>query len=54
MFVRAQPHRVRMTHNLIVSYGLYRDMEVFVRCVPAAAAALPCYVNRVYLRSALR
>lgn len=40
--VCAQPHRVRMTHNLIVSYGLYRDMEVFVRSVPAAAAALHC------------
>jgi histone deacetylase 1/2 len=26
-----QPHRMRMTHNLIVAYGLYRDLEVFVR-----------------------
>ena len=26
-----QPHRVRMAHNLIVNYGLYRDLEVFVR-----------------------
>ena len=25
----AQPHRVRMTHNLVVNYGLYRQMEVF-------------------------
>ena len=24
-----QPHRVRMTHNLVVNYGLYRKMEVF-------------------------
>lgn len=24
-----KPHRVRMTHNLIVNYGLYRRMEVF-------------------------
>ena len=24
-----KPHRVRMTHNLIVNYGLYRQMEVF-------------------------
>ena len=24
-----QPHRVRMTHNLVVNYGLYRQMEVF-------------------------
>jgi hypothetical protein len=25
-----KPHRVRMTHNLVVNYGLYRQMEVFV------------------------
>jgi histone deacetylase 1/2 len=24
-----KPHRVRMTHNLIVNYGLYKKMEVF-------------------------
>ena len=24
-----KPHRVRMTHNLVVNYGLYREMEVF-------------------------
>lgn len=24
-----KPHRVRMTHNLIVSYGLHRRMEIF-------------------------
>jgi len=24
-----KPHRVRMTHNLVVNYGLYRKMEVF-------------------------
>ena len=24
-----KPHRVRMTHNLVVNYGLYRRMEVF-------------------------
>ena len=23
-----KPHRVRMTHNLVVNYGLYRKMEV--------------------------
>ena len=25
-----QPHRMRMAHSLIVNYGLYRHMEVFV------------------------
>ena len=24
-----KPHRVRMTHNLVVNYGLHRQMEVF-------------------------
>jgi len=24
-----KPHRVRMTHNLVINYGLYRRMEVF-------------------------
>jgi histone deacetylase 1/2 len=24
-----KPHRVRMAHNLIVTYGLYKNMEVF-------------------------
>jgi histone deacetylase 1/2 len=24
-----QPHRVRMTHNLIVNYGLFRKMDCF-------------------------
>ena len=26
-----QPHRMRMAHNLIVNYHLYKHMEVFVR-----------------------
>ena len=32
-----QPHRVRMTHNLIVNYGLYREMDVL--CVASALRA---------------
>lgn len=24
-----KPHRVRMTHNLVVNYRLYRQMDVF-------------------------
>ena len=34
-----KPHRVRMTHNLVVNYGLYRMMEVF-RPKPVNAALL--------------
>lgn len=25
-----KPHRIRMTHNLLLNYGLYRKMEIFV------------------------
>ena len=28
-----KPHRIRMTHNLILNYGLYRKMEVYVSVV---------------------
>jgi hypothetical protein len=26
-----KPHRIRMTHNLLINYGLYEKMEIFVR-----------------------
>lgn len=26
-----KPHRVRMTHSLVMNYGLYKKMEIFVR-----------------------
>jgi histone deacetylase 1/2 len=25
-----KPHRIRMTHNLLINYGLYEKMEIFV------------------------
>lgn len=25
-----KPHRIRMTHNLLLNYGLYRSMEIYV------------------------
>ena len=28
-----KPHRIRMTHNLLLNYGLYRKMEIYVRYV---------------------
>ena len=31
-----QPHRVRMAHHLIVNYGLYKQMDVFVSARGAA------------------
>lgn len=26
-----KPHRIRMTHNLLLNYGLYRQMHIYVR-----------------------
>uniref|UniRef100_A0A7S4D7C9 Histone deacetylase n=1 Tax=Heterosigma akashiwo TaxID=2829 RepID=A0A7S4D7C9_HETAK len=34
-----KPHRVKMTHNLVVNYGLYRKLEVF-RPRPLSAAGM--------------
>ena len=28
-----KPHRIRMTHNLLLNYGLYRKMEIYVSIV---------------------
>lgn len=32
-----KPHRIRMTHNLLLNYGLYRKMEIY--------ASLNLYLN---------
>ena len=29
-----KPHRIRMTHNLLLNYGLYRKMEIYVSYNP--------------------
>lgn len=26
-----KPHRIRMTHSLVMNYGLYKKMEIYVR-----------------------
>lgn len=28
-----KPHRIRMTHNLLLNYGLYRKMEIYVNII---------------------
>jgi histone deacetylase 1/2 len=25
-----KPHRIRMTHSLVMNYGLYKKMEIYV------------------------
>lgn len=29
-----KPHRIRMTHSLVMNYGLYKKMEIFVSRIP--------------------
>lgn len=43
-----KPHRVRMAHNLIVTYGLYKSMEVF-RPSPATQADLTRFHSDDYV-----
>lgn len=31
-----KPHRIRMAHSLIMNYGLYKKMEIYVRLL------IPC------------
>jgi len=40
----SQPHRVRMAHNLIVNYGLYKEMDIFVRRL-TRIHVLACYIR---------
>ena len=36
-----KPHRIRMAHSLIMNYGLYKKMEIYVRLVKAYAGPSP-------------
>lgn len=43
-----KPHRIRMTHNLLLNYGLYRKMEVF-RPQPASLGEMTKYHSDDYM-----
>lgn len=30
-----KPHRIRMAHSLVMNYGLYKKMEIYVSCLAA-------------------
>lgn len=30
-----KPHRIRMVHNLLVNYGVYRHLQIYVRATHA-------------------
>ncbi len=44
-----KPHRIRMAHNLILNYGLYEKLQVYVRrppCGVLGVCAAPCELTR--------
>ena len=38
-----KPHRIRMAHSLIMNYGLYKKMEIYVRNRPLTPSAYCSY-----------
>ncbi|KAG5193134.1 hypothetical protein JKP88DRAFT_214431 [Tribonema minus] len=44
-----KPHRVRMTHNLVLSYGLFEKMDVY-RAPPASSAQMQAFHTESYLK----
>ena len=44
-----RPHRVRLTHDLVVNYGLYKHMNVF-RPKPATVADMAAFHTDEYIR----
>lgn len=40
-----KPHRIRMTHNLLLNYGLYRKMEIFVRTYSTLFLGILSYLS---------
>ncbi len=47
-----KPQRIRMTHNLLLNYGLYRKMEVYVREKETSTVETFSFLSksRVFLR----
>ncbi|KIH63810.1 hypothetical protein ANCDUO_05888, partial [Ancylostoma duodenale] len=43
-----KPHRIRMTHNLLLNYGLYRKLEVY-RPTPATFEEMTKYHSDDYM-----
>ena len=40
-----KPHRIRMTHNLLLNYGLYRKMEIYVSRKNYLPAQALCFLK---------
>lgn len=39
-----KPHRIRMTHNLLLNYGLYRKMEIYVSFAVSLSTIFLMYI----------
>jgi len=39
-----KPQRIRMCHNLLLNYGLYRKMEIYVSMRCTHLSKIVCYV----------
>lgn len=42
-----KPTRVRMTHSLVMNYGLYKKMEIYVRALSSAVLVYPIILTLV-------
>lgn len=48
-----KPHRIRMAHSLIMNYGLYKKMEIYVSALVPLGATAFCYIQKRFLVSCL-
>jgi hypothetical protein len=46
---RMKPTRIRMCHSLVMNYGLYKKMEIFVSGVTAKISSFPL-ISRSLIR----
>jgi histone deacetylase 1/2 len=44
-----KPHRIRVAHSLIMNYGCYKYMEIYVRFTTAFTFTLTCSTLRAFL-----
>ena len=41
-----KPHRIRMAHSLIMNYGLYKKMEIYVSLIPPCSLHSPLRLQK--------
>ena len=49
-----KPHRIRMAHSLIMNYGLYKKMEIYVSLIPPCNLHIHSPVRMSDIHGALR